>query len=484
MDSIMKKIAARILLLAWVAASARAGSPLAVGDVTLIIPGGPCWDDSLLVPSPLTASSSFTLTGVSGTGTISSVASYKADNVRDAQHVFYLYSVDLSGMSPAANHCVKLLIHFGRPLGCTYDVLVLTNGTGAVNVSSATLALLGDIDFVFGSGCLPPGKTATTFGMLSDTQPRTGSVTIIDDYTDPNSGRINETRVNVTAIVPDLPPDWAYPIQLPYLLPVPYPIFQGSLVTNPVPSLPPASGLYDFTFQLLDGSNGLPATAVVTQTVRVVNGLFNAPLPFHPAVYSGNSLWLNLSVRPPNAASFTPLNPPLAITPAPQSLYAYSAGVVADLAPGQAVTSLNGLTGGVLLQAGSGIFLSSSSNAITISAAVGSDRNAKKNFQPVDAVAVLNRLAAIPIEQWNYKWEADTATPNLGPMAQDFKAAFYPGRDDKSISTLEFDGVELAAIKGLNQKVDAENAALRARNAELEQRLEALEKIIRAQKSN
>ena len=37
-----------------------------------------------------------------------------------------------------------------------------------------------------------------------------------------------------------------------------------------------------------------------------------------------------------------------------------------------------------------------------------------------------------------------------GAMAQDFKAAFYPGRDDKSISTLEFDGVELAAIQGLN----------------------------------
>ena len=28
-------------------------------------------------------------------------------------------------------------------------------------------------------------------------------------------------------------------------------------------------------------------------------------------------------------------------------------------------------------------------------------------------------------------------------MAQDFKHAFYPGRDDKGISTLEFDGVEL-----------------------------------------
>jgi hypothetical protein len=76
-----------------------------------------------------------------------------------------------------------------------------------------------------------------------------------------------------------------------------------------------------------------------------------------------------------------------------------------------------------------------------------SDRNAKKNLSPVYGKAVLNKLAAIPVQQWNYKWELDSDTPHLGPMAQDFTAAFYPGRDDKSISTLEFDGVELAASR-------------------------------------
>jgi hypothetical protein len=29
------------------------------------------------------------------------------------------------------------------------------------------------------------------------------------------------------------------------------------------------------------------------------------------------------------------------------------------------------------------------------------DRNAKKNFQPVDTMAVLEKLAAIPIQRWN-----------------------------------------------------------------------------------
>jgi len=96
-----------------------------------------------------------------------------------------------------------------------------------------------------------------------------------------------------------------------------------------------------------------------------------------------------------------------------------------------------------------------------------SDRNAKKNFRPVDAVAVLDKLAAIPISQWNYEWEQDNDVPNIGPMAQDFKAAFFPGRDDKSITTLEFDGVELAAIQGLNQKLEEKNATLEKRVAEL-----------------
>ncbi len=102
------------------------------------------------------------------------------------------------------------------------------------------------------------------------------------------------------------------------------------------------------------------------------------------------------------------------------------------------------------------------------------DRNAKKNFEPIDAVEVLEKLVNVPVTQWNYDWEDDTATPNIGPVAQEFKAIFYPGRDDTSITTLEFDGVELAAIKGLNQKLQAQDARLQVLEqtvAELKHRL-------------
>jgi hypothetical protein len=105
-----------------------------------------------------------------------------------------------------------------------------------------------------------------------------------------------------------------------------------------------------------------------------------------------------------------------------------------------------------------------------------SDRNAKKDFAPVNGESVLDKLSAVPVEQWHYKWEADDSTPHMGPMAQDFKHAFYPGRDDKSITTLEFDGVELAAIQGLNEKLKEKDARI----TELEQRLDRMEKVLSA----
>jgi hypothetical protein len=110
-----------------------------------------------------------------------------------------------------------------------------------------------------------------------------------------------------------------------------------------------------------------------------------------------------------------------------------------------------------------------------------SDRAAKKNFQSADGREILDKLSRLPIQRWHYQWEADDAVPHLGPVAQDFKAAFYPGRDDKTISTLEADGVALAAIQGLNQKLEETRAEVKRRdaeNAELKARLAALERIV------
>jgi hypothetical protein len=105
-----------------------------------------------------------------------------------------------------------------------------------------------------------------------------------------------------------------------------------------------------------------------------------------------------------------------------------------------------------------------------------SDRNAKTNFQSVDARAVLEKIAALPVTRWNYKTDAPSEQ-HIGPMAQDFHAAFgLSGKDDTHISAVDAQGVALAAIKGLNAKLEAENTALRASLTVLEARLTALER--------
>jgi hypothetical protein len=109
-----------------------------------------------------------------------------------------------------------------------------------------------------------------------------------------------------------------------------------------------------------------------------------------------------------------------------------------------------------------------------------SDRNAKQNIEDLDSKSVLTKLADMPVTKWSY-----TNTPavsHVGPMAQDFAAAFGYGmitNDNKTISLNDEIGVSLAAIKGLNQKVeekDAELQALKKQVADLRAIVDALAK--------
>jgi uncharacterized small protein (DUF1192 family) len=98
--------------------------------------------------------------------------------------------------------------------------------------------------------------------------------------------------------------------------------------------------------------------------------------------------------------------------------------------------------------------------------ASASDRNLKTDVARIDDAAVLDKVAALPISRWSYK--SERGVRHVGPMAQDFYAAFGVGEDDKHITSIDEDGVALAAIKALHARVaamDAENAHLRAQLA-------------------
>ena len=103
-----------------------------------------------------------------------------------------------------------------------------------------------------------------------------------------------------------------------------------------------------------------------------------------------------------------------------------------------------------------------------------SDRNAKENIEPVDGRAVLERLASVPISTWNYKAQDDSVR-HMGPMAQDFHAAFGLGLGDKSIDTVDPDGVALAAIQALNDKVDEQAAEIEVLREQLGERTRTAE---------
>ena len=108
-----------------------------------------------------------------------------------------------------------------------------------------------------------------------------------------------------------------------------------------------------------------------------------------------------------------------------------------------------------------------------------SDRSRKQNLTPIDPAEVLARVVDLPIRRWEYREDPDT--PHLGPMAQDFHAAFGLGADDRHIATLDADGVALAAIQGLHRLVaekDKRLGRVEEENRALTRRLEALEEAL------
>ncbi len=122
---------------------------------------------------------------------------------------------------------------------------------------------------------------------------------------------------------------------------------------------------------------------------------------------------------------------------------------------------------------GQGCYLSAGSGSWTCS----SDRNLKDNIVSIDPRSVLDRVARMPISQWSMK--ADSAGhKHIGPMAQDFYAAFGLGDTDKYIAQGDAQGVALASIQGLYQMMqeklqqkDEEIHALQLQLQALEERI-------------
>ena len=102
-----------------------------------------------------------------------------------------------------------------------------------------------------------------------------------------------------------------------------------------------------------------------------------------------------------------------------------------------------------------------------------SDRTRKTDIQEVDTKDVLAQVAALPVTTWRFKTD-DEDIRHMGPMSQDFHAAFGLGVNELTIAPVDGVGVALAAIKAL----DTQDNEMQERLATLEAQVKAQERVI------
>jgi hypothetical protein len=100
---------------------------------------------------------------------------------------------------------------------------------------------------------------------------------------------------------------------------------------------------------------------------------------------------------------------------------------------------------GKLINTSSGAYLSDTGVWTNVS-----DVNKKENFTDLDKDLILDKIASLPVTQWNYR---GSGAWHIGPTAQDFFSAFQLGDNNTTISTLDPAGVALIGIQALNDKL-------------------------------
>ena len=88
----------------------------------------------------------------------------------------------------------------------------------------------------------------------------------------------------------------------------------------------PANGSYDLSFTLYNAStNGTAFGSQTNSGIAVAGGLFIATLDFG-SVFNGTNYWLEIAARTNGGGAFSTVSPRQPVTPAPQAIYAATAG--------------------------------------------------------------------------------------------------------------------------------------------------------------
>ncbi len=111
-----------------------------------------------------------------------------------------------------------------------------------------------------------------------------------------------------------------------------------------------------------------------------------------------------------------------------------------------------------------------------------SDKNVKENFRELNFEEVLIKLNQLNVSEWGYKAQNPNKNENykiqpkhIGPMAQDFFAAFGLGETEIGINSFDIDGVNMAAIKGLINRTNDQAKTIE----ELRKEIEELKRLLK-----
>jgi hypothetical protein len=131
--------------------------------------------------------------------------------------------------------------------------------------------------------------------------------------------------------------------------------YQGQLNNNGAA----ANGTYNFQFQVFNAvTNGSAVSGSLTNfNVAVNNGLFTVTLDFGQGIFTGNNLWLGISVCTNTTTTFTPLWPRQPVLPVPYAIFAASASNLVGTLPASAFSG--GYTNSVALTNGANLFTGS-----------------------------------------------------------------------------------------------------------------------------
>jgi hypothetical protein len=102
-----------------------------------------------------------------------------------------------------------------------------------------------------------------------------------------------------------------------------------------------------------------------------------------------------------------------------------------------------------------------------------SDRNVKRDFAPVDSAQVLDAVARLAVTEWSLLGDSNDVR-HMGPTAQDFRAAFGLGGDERHIALSDMSGVALAAIQALVTQLEERDREIE----DLSHRLRELEELV------